>query len=128
MTWPNQNFQISGRLSITWTVWLLFLNWACMKLMVLRWSDSGLTYQTDISALLSTISFWTYSSVMWCTTGLHTRQFLFIIIINDFPNSSQHFQFTLFTDDCTLTCRCIYGYYNKHRRKRTAKCFKLGQL
>ena len=30
---------------------------------------------------------------------------LFLIFINDFPNSSQHFHFTLFADDSTLTCR-----------------------
>ena len=31
---------------------------------------------------------------------------LFLIFINDFPNSSQYFQFKLFADDSTLTC-CI---------------------
>ena len=30
---------------------------------------------------------------------------LFLIFINDFPNSSQYFQFTLFADDSTLSCR-----------------------
>ena len=30
---------------------------------------------------------------------------LFLIFINDFPNSSQHFHFTLFADDSTLSCR-----------------------
>ena len=30
---------------------------------------------------------------------------LFLVLLNDFPNSSQHFQFTFFADDSTLTCR-----------------------
>ena len=31
--------------------------------------------------------------------------FSFLLFINDFPNSSQHFQFIIFAGDSTLTCR-----------------------
>ena len=52
---------------------------------------------------------------------------LFLIFINDFPNSPQHIQFTLFAGDSTLTCRIpdVSTDYIKVSIENELKNFKL---
>ena len=41
----------------------------------------------------------------WCAKGSILGPLLFLIFINDFPQCSNFFSFTLFADDSTLTCK-----------------------
>ena len=62
-----------------------------------------LTSKTGHNTVASMASHQASSQLVWCSSRLYSRSFLFLIYMNDLPNSLENVEITMFADDTSLS-------------------------